>query len=159
MDQNYQFFDNFSWKLNRHDIKFGGEFRRTTVDSFNDLIARGILDFGSSSGFLAGDLSGGTENFGNTSRNTHQNNVGLYLQDGIHVSSRLTVNLGLRWDYYGVIGTDGNQFSIYNPSIGLVRPSQLYPKDLNNFAPRLSLAYDPFGKGKTIVRGRCGGVL
>ena len=156
VDQNYQFFDNFSWKLNRHDIKFGGEFRRTTVDSFNDLIARGILDFGSLSGFLAGDLSGGTENFGNTSRNTHQNNVGLYVQDGIHVSSRLTVNLGLRWDYYGVIGTDGNQFSIYNPSIGLVRPSQLYPKDLNNFAPRLSLAYDPFGKGKTIVRAGAG---
>jgi len=156
VDSNWQFFDNFSWKINRHDIKFGGEFRRTTVDSFNDLLARGVLDFGSLSGFLAGDLSGGTENFGNTSRNTHQNSWGFYVQDGFHVNTRLTVNVGLRWDYAGVIGTDGNQFSIYNPSVGLVRPGQLYPKDFNNFAPRLSAAYDPFGKGKTIVRAGMG---
>ncbi len=156
VDSNWQFFDNFSWKLGRHDIKFGGEFRRTTVNSFNDLVARSELDFNGLADFLAGGLSGGTENFGNTSRNTHQNSWGFYVQDGFHVNSRLTVNVGLRWDYDGVIGTDGNQFSIYNPSVGLVRPGQLYPKDFNNFAPRLSAAYDPFGKGRTIVRAGVG---
>jgi hypothetical protein len=156
VDSNWQFFDNFSWKLGRHDIKFGGEFRRTTVDSFNDLVARSELTFSGLQSFLAGDLSGATENFGNTSRNTRQNSWGFYVQDGFHVNSRLTVNAGLRWDYAGVIGTDGNQFSIYNPSVGLVRPSQLYPKDFNNFAPRLSAAYDPFGKGRTIVRAGVG---
>src|ERR1700733_5821522 len=159
VDSNWQFFDNFSWKLGRHDIKFGGEFRRTTVDSFNDLVARSELEFNGLTDFLAGGLGDdSTENFGNTSRNTHQNSWGFYVQDGFHVNSRLTVNVGLRWDYAGVIGTDGNQFSIYNPSVGLVRPSQLYPKDLNNFAPRLSAAYDPFGKGRTIVRAG-GGVF
>ena len=66
------------------------------------------------------------------------------------------MNLGLRWDYFGVIGTDGNQLSIYNPAVGLVRPSQLYPKDLNNFSPRVSVAYDVFGKGKTVVRAGFG---
>src|SRR3984885_5843468 len=156
VDSNWQFFDNFSWKLGRHDIKFGGEFRRTTVDSFNDLVARSELEFSGLQGFLAGDLSSATENFGNTSRNTHQNSWGFYVQDGFHVNTRLTVNVGLRWDYAGVIGTDGNQFSIYNPSVGLVRPSQLYPKDFNNFAPRLSAAYYPFGKGRTIVRAGVG---
>jgi len=156
VDSNWQFFDNFSWKLGRHDIKFGGEFRRTTVNSFNDLVARSVLDFSGLADFLAGGLSGGTENFGNTSRNTHQNSWGFYIQDGFHVNTRLVVNAGLRWDYAGVIGTDGNQFSIYNPSVGLVRPSQLYPKDFNNFAPRLSAAYDPFGKGKTIIRAGVG---
>ena len=156
VDSNWQFFDNFSWKLGRHDIKFGGEFRRTTVDSFNDLVARSELDFNGLAEFLAGGLSGGTENFGNTSRNAHQNSWGFYVQDGFHVNSQANSECGLRWDYYGVIGADGNQFSIYNPSVGLVRPSQLYPKDFNNFAPRLSAAYDPFGKGKTIVRAGVG---
>ena len=152
VDTNYQFFDNFSWKINRHDVKFGGEYRRTTVDSFNDLLARGELKFGSLAEFLGGGLNGGTENFGNTSRNAHQNFLAFYIQDGYHLTNQLTVNLGLRWDYFGVIGTDGNQISIYNPAVGLVRPGQLYPKDLNNFSPRVSLAYDVFGKGKTVIR-------
>jgi Carboxypeptidase regulatory-like domain len=156
VDQNYQFFDNFSWKLNRHDLKFGYEFRRTTVDSFNDLGERGTLEFGGLEDFLAGDLSSGTAVVGNTSRNAFQNSDGLYIQDGIHVSSRLVVNVGLRWDYFGVIGEQNNQLSVYNPSVGLVQKSQLYPKDLNNFGPRVSFAYDPFGKGKTVIRAGAG---
>ena len=92
----------------------------------------------------------------NTSRVAHQNFLAFYVQDGFHVNSQLTVNLGLRWDYFGVIGTDGNQLSIYNPAVGLVRPGQLYPKDLNNFSPRVSVAYDVFGKGKTVVRAGFG---
>src|ERR1700735_4285251 len=152
VDSNYQLFDNFSWKINRHDIKFGGEYRRTTVKSFNDLLARSELDFNSLAEFLGGGLDGGTENFGNTTRDAHQNFLAFYIQDSYHLTSQLTVNLGLRWDYFGVIGTDGNQLSIYDPTVGLVRPGQLYPKDLNNFSPRVSFAYDVFGKGKTVVR-------
>ncbi len=156
VDSNWQFIDNFSWKLNRHDLKFGYEFRRTTVNSFNDLVERGELSFSSLAEFLEGGIGSGNTNVGNTSRNAHQNSHGLYIQDGIHVNSRLVVNLGLRWDYYGVIGADGNQLSVYNPALGLVQKSQLYPKDLNNFAPRVSAAYDLFGKGKTVIRAGAG---
>ncbi len=156
VDSNYQLFDNFSWKINRHDVKFGGEYRRTTVNSFNDLLARSELNFNSLAEFLGGGLAGGNENFGNTSRTAHQNFLAFYIQDGFHLNSRLTVNLGLRWDYFGVIGTDGDQLSIYDPAVGLVRPGQLYPKDLNNFSPRVSFAYDVFGKGKTVVRAGFG---
>jgi outer membrane receptor protein involved in Fe transport len=156
VDSNWQLIDNFSWKMGRHDIKFGYEFRRTTVNSFNDLVERGELDFASLAEFLGGGLDGGNTNFGNTSRNAHQNSHGLYIQDGIHVNSRLMVNLGLRWDYDGVIGADGNQLSVYNPAVGLQQKSQLYPKDLNNFGPRVSAAYDLFGKGKTVIRAGAG---
>ena len=43
-DINYQVIDNFSWKLTRHDLKFGYEFRRTTVDQFFDAGYRGRLE-------------------------------------------------------------------------------------------------------------------
>src|SRR5580692_2825199 len=93
VDSNWQFIDNFSWKVGRHDIKFGYEFRRTTVNSFNDLVERGVLEFGGLAEFLEGGLDGGNTTVGNTSRNAHQNSHGLYIQDGFHVNSRLTVNL------------------------------------------------------------------
>jgi hypothetical protein len=156
VDSNWQFFDNFSWKLNKHDLKFGYEFRRTTVNSFNDLNERGTLKFGGLDDFLSGTLSSGTTIVGNTSRNAYQNSDALYIQDGYRVSSHVTVNLGLRWDYFGVIGEQNNQFSIYDPAVGLVQKKQLYPKDLNNFSPRLSAAWDVFGKGKTVVRAGAG---
>lgn len=156
VDSNWQFFDNFSWKLNKHDLKFGYEFRRTTVDSFNDLNQRGTLKFGGLEDFLSGTLSGGTTIVGNTTRNAYQNSDALYIQDGYRVSNNVTINLGLRWDYFGVIGEQNNQFSIYDPAVGLVQKKQLYPKDLNNFSPRLSVAWDVFGKGKTVVRAGAG---
>jgi hypothetical protein len=156
VDSNWQFFDNFSWKLNRHDLKFGYEFRRTTVSSFNDLNERGTLEFDGLQDFLGGALHSGTTIVGNTSRNAYQNSDALYIQDGYRLTSQVTVNLGLRWDYFGVIGEQQNQFSIYNPAVGLVQMKQLYPKDLNNFSPRLSAAWDVFGKGKTVVRAGFG---
>ena len=59
VDSNFHVIDNFSWKLTRHDVKFGYEFRRTTVDQFFDAGYRGRLDFGSLEDFLSGTLSGG----------------------------------------------------------------------------------------------------
>jgi len=155
VDSNWQAFDNFTWTLNRHALKFGAEFRRTTVDSFNDLNERGTLKFSDLSDFLTGTLSGGTLVAGNTSRNTSQNSAALYVQDSYRVTSQVTVNVGLRWDYFGVIG-DNKQFSIYDPNVGLVLKSQLYPKDYNNFSPRASVAWDVFGKSKTVLRAGFG---
>jgi hypothetical protein len=155
VDSNYQFFDNFSWKLNRHAIKFGYEFRNTTVDSFNDLLERGTIEFADLQDFLSGTLKSGHTNVGNTSRDTTQNSDAFYIQDEFRVTSQFTFNYGVRWDYFGVIG-DGGQFSVYDPMVGLVLKNQLYPKDYNNFSPRLSAAWDVFGKGTTVIRAGAG---
>ncbi len=51
------------------------------------------------------------------------------------------LDAGVRWDYYGVIGEEQGRFSIFDPTIpGPRQVSQLYPKDYNNFAPRVGLA-------------------
>jgi outer membrane receptor protein involved in Fe transport len=156
---NWQIIDGFSWKIGSHDWKFGAEYRRTTVKSFFNIQNRGILSFGSLADFLAGNVGGGRRVFGNSDRRSFQNSFGFYVQDSYRWSSKFTVNLGLRWDYYGIIGEDEDRFSVYEPSdpdgdgFGLHTTGQLYPKDWNNLSPRVSFAYDFTGLGKTVLRG------
>jgi hypothetical protein len=162
-DENWQFIDNFSWKLGRHELKLGYEFRRTPVSQFFDEGYRGRIDFRygdaqtSLEQFLLGIPSGGRAVEGDSRRNTAQNSHAGYLQDGFRISRRLTFNYGVRWDYFGVIHEQNNLFSNFDPVNGLRMVgtnglSSLYNRDLNNFAPRLSVAYDLTGKGKTVVR-------
>ncbi len=155
-DTNWQFFDNFTWTAGRHNWKFGYEFRRTFVDGFFDNGYRGSLSFASLDDFIAGVPSGGRQAQGNSSRQTFQNNHSLYLQDDFRFSKHISVNYGLRWEYFGVIGEEQNRFSILDAAGNVTPVKQLYPRDLNNFAPRVGLAYDIKGDGRTVFRAGWG---
>ena len=150
------------YKTGRHNWKSGYEFRRTFVNGYFDNGYRGRLLFPDLANFLAGLPSGNLTSSnhqatGNSRRGTFQNNHAFYLQDSIKLSRKLTVNAGLRWDYFGVIGEERDRFSIFDPTIAAPRQvKQLYPKDWNNFAPRVSLAYDVRGDAKTVVRAGWG---
>ena len=159
VDSNVHYLSNFAYNRGSHNWKFGYEFRRTTVNQYFDLNHRGTLDFNSLGDFLAGNITGGgSQTAGTSHRHTYQNSFAFYLQDNFRVSHRLTLNYGLRWDYYGVIGEKNDLFSILNSSYDLVEvgtsgaPSSLYPKDFHNFSPRFGAAYDVFGTGKTVFR-------
>ncbi len=161
VDTNWHFIDNFSWKLTQHELKFGYEFRRTFVNGFFDAGYRGRLDFDSLEDFLAGRLSGGRSARGDSRRGTFQNSHALYFQDSFRARRHVTFNYGVRWDYYGVIGEERNRFSNFDPQRGLVLIGagdldRLYDRDWNNLGPRLSLAWDLTGKGKTVVRAGWG---
>jgi len=159
---NVQAIDGFSWKAGSHDWKFGYEFRRTTVDSFFDLQFRGLISFADLPNFLAGNVAVSAANthsriaIGNTDRETDQNAHALYVQDSWRVRRNLTFGLGLRWDYFGVIGEKKGRFSTYDPASGLRLVDPLYDKDFNNFSPRVSFAWDIGGKNKTVLRGGVG---
>jgi outer membrane receptor protein involved in Fe transport len=161
VDTNWHFIDNFSWKLTGHDLKFGYEFRRTVVDAFFDAGYRGRLDFLTLSDFLAGNLAGGRQARGDSRRNTFQNSHAAYIQDSFRPTRTLTINAGLRYDYFGVIGERNNLLSNFDPQRGLVLVGtngleRLYERDWNNFSPRLGLAWDLTGKGRTVVRAGWG---
>lgn len=174
-DTNNQVIDNFSWKLNKHDVKVGVDFHRTSIQQYFDKYFRGRLKFnGDATGdplqdFLAGNVDSGFQYFGNSLRHTHENNFGFYLQDSFRPTQRLTINYGLRWDYFGVVKEENNLLSNITsispaPGTGTFTLTQvgqpglpsLYNPDKKDFAPRISAAWDVTGKGKTVVRAGFG---
>jgi hypothetical protein len=171
-DSNNQLIDNFSWKINKHAVKFGGDFYRTSIQQYFDKYFRGKLEFnGDTIGtplqdFLAGDVDGGFQYAGDTLRHTHENSYGFFIQDTFRATPHLTLNYGLRYDFFGVIGEKNNLLSnvVLQPAtntstlVQVRQPGQssLYNPDRKDFAPRFSLAWDVTGKGKSVVRAGWG---
>ncbi len=166
-DINYQAIDNFSWKLNKHEVKVGFEFRRTTIEQYFAKYFRGRLSFDSLPDFLSGTVDGGFQYSGDSTRHTFENSYGFYAQDSYRVAPRLTLNYGLRWDYFGVVGEKNHLLSnITNldtaagtftlTQVGQSGLSSLYQPDYKNFAPRVSVAWDVTGKSRTVVRAGFG---
>jgi hypothetical protein len=163
IDTNYQLFGNVSLIEGRHSFKAGYEWRRTFINSFIDSGHRGKLVFSNIDDFLSGAIDGGSSADGDGTRYSFQNGGGAYLMDSWRLNPKITVNYGVRWDYYGVIGAQNNAFSIFSVKTGSLEtigatgaPSSLYPKDWANFAPRLSVADDLLGNGKLVVRTGAG---
>ena len=164
VDTNWHYIDNVSWKAGMNDIKFGYEFRRTSISQIFNRNFRGRLKFGSFSNFLAGiPGSGGSsdsQNIGSSNRNTFENSSSAYFQDSIRLNRRLTLNLGIRYDYFGLVQEKHGLFTNVDPStFGDVFPvgnGRLYQPDYNNWAPRVSAAWDVTGKSKTVLRAGWG---
>ena len=176
-DQRYQFVDHISYTVGKHAFKFGGELHRDSFSggAFGD--GKGYILFSGAAGiafpgdttledFYAGD-PGGSVPFpthalvGDTPyRNIHNFSEAAFFQDDWRVTKNLTLNLGLRYEYNGVIKESNDLLGNFSPTQGLQQVGQQinapYNGDHTNFAPRVGVAWDPFGTGKTVVRAGAG---
>jgi hypothetical protein len=83
---------------------------------------------------------------------------GVFVQDDWRATRKLTINAGLRWDYYGGVTFNQNYSQTYQ-FLQSVLPSfagQQSHTPKTNFGPRLGFAYDPRGDGRTVIRGGYG---
>jgi Carboxypeptidase regulatory-like domain/TonB-dependent Receptor Plug Domain/TonB dependent receptor len=172
VDTNWHYIDNISWKLGKHDVKFGYEFRRTSISQMFNRGFRGTLAFSTQTDattglvtetglqeFLAGTPTGGSQRQGDTNRNTFENSHAGYIQDSYRWKKNVTLNFGVRYDYYGLIQEKHGNFTNVDTATGLgvlVGQGRLYQPDYNNWGPRVSVAWDLTGQGKTVVRAGYG---
>ncbi|HUK25197.1 MAG TPA: TonB-dependent receptor [Terriglobales bacterium] len=145
---------------NRHNLRFGGEFRTGSTDNVRDTYGAGYIRFDSLEDFAAGDPDYGYVAVGNSHRYVTQKSFGLFVQDDWRVRPRLTVTAGLRYDLTFPIKERHDLLANFDPTLGMVQVgkqiSSPYDTDYNNFAPRLGFAFDPRGNGKTVVRAGIG---
>jgi outer membrane receptor protein involved in Fe transport len=175
-----------TWIAGRHSLKFGVDVRREAMNiafinrpngdlSFTGQLT-GVPNVAGTGSAAADFLLGLPAQARATTQQVTQDGYGWlfagYIQDDFRVTPTLTVNLGLRYELPtpfidqndAITGfVTGQQSTVYpNAPTGLVYPGDagiprgIVPTDKNNFAPRISAAWDPFGDGSTSVRGAFG---
>ncbi len=214
-ENEFQYKDDISITHGKHQLKFGGEYRRTRNGSLFTLDSSGTFaSWGTESMITDGLFTDAIEQYYFTPAYAHYgyggwyyasasvvpatgqipdyyrgyraNEAAAYAQDDWRVNSKLTVNLGLRWEYFGpphnfqpnidsnVYFGNGltplpcpspcNQFFPANSqwyayeatAVFQVHNSSIWNKDLKNFGPRVGFAYDLLGNQKLVVRAGFG---
>lgn len=197
----YNFNDTLSVTAGNHRLKFGGEFRYSTVKFFFNAFSRGQILFSDSfvgttrtATAFQNFLTGGSGSFATLTSGLSLIGSGVFdrsfrvkdwngfVQDDWKISRRLTLNLGLRYDFYGLpVDVDGKLVNLdfrqlrvgtatapATPANGLVQAEggklsgvptvtkTLVPVDKNNFAPRVGFAYLLDEKLNLVMRGGYG---
>ncbi|HEV2177474.1 MAG TPA: carboxypeptidase regulatory-like domain-containing protein [Terriglobia bacterium] len=179
-DVTFQWQDTVSWQHGHHSFKFGGDIRRIRNNFDFDFYNNGSFffgEFGSLTGNSLADFVGGfPEEFFQFSKAIYGIREGSYYgfaQDNWKVRPRLTLDLGLRYEYNSPQTDPHNEIIGYFPGqqstvFPAAPPGFLYPgdpgtpnqglvyADRNNFAPRLGFAWDMLGTGRLVMRGGFG---
>jgi hypothetical protein len=178
---NYQFVDSLSWTKGNHLLTFGGDIakvRRNGRENFDTDPGFSFngLQTGSSGYGYADFYSGAAFSiYQNSPISSWQYKYTpfLYFEDDWRVTHRLTLNLGVRWEPYVPVEDaygentafrPGQQSTVYPLApLGYLFPGDkgidglgVVPVRWDRFSPRFGFAYDPFGDGKTSIRGGYG---
>jgi hypothetical protein len=175
----YSLTESLAWIRGRHELKFGGEFQRDQLNTLLGIASNGFFVFApvpiigdAFADFLIGQpvvfLQGG----GELPRGMRASNFNLYAQDSYKASSRLTLNIGLRYELPQPYREIRNEDALFVPNaqsrvISSAPPGLLYPgdpgvgagliaRDYRALAPRVGFAWDPAGNGQWAVRAAYG---
>lgn len=161
--------DSVGYLHGKHSFKFGFEFMNSIYDNNNYNIGNGEISFSSTKtltsleAFLAGIPKKGKIFIGNPELIVREHSYAGYFQDDWRVTTRITLNLGLRYEFSAPPVERNNFIGNFNPNVtGNTPPLQqagpgtpfgpLYHADHKDFSPRLGVAWDVQGTGKTVVR-------
>jgi hypothetical protein len=182
--QQEQVVDNFTWVHGRHAMKFGYEMRRSLDgDQLLNSIS-GAFTFATTPTGLPGNSATGNGlasllvgfPTGFTELETeplsrHSWYLAGFAQDDWTITPSLTLNFGVRWETDTPMKDSNNRMNSFDPNQinpvsgtpGVIKflglngyPTNPYPTDWNNFAPRFGFAWKPFKSDKTVVRGGFG---
>ncbi|MBM3801964.1 MAG: TonB-dependent receptor [Acidimicrobiia bacterium] len=188
----FQWYDGVTWTRGKHNIKFGGDFRRNVAPvNFATRLNNSYIFNGQFSGDAFADFLLGLQAESwlalkaNDPAKFTRHQLAYYVLDDWKVSPKLTLNVGLRYEYAQVPVEASGFTPTFNPRLGNGVGGLMYPKqnttakaffeqvrpdlpfgfldrrsmftsDKNNYAPRFGFAYRPFSTDRTVVRGGYG---
>ncbi len=149
----YAFNNNLTWIRGAHTLKFGGEYR--LVRATMNFLGGTTLSFGSVADFIDNRPSQVqvVEDSGDLTASQYYL-IG-YAQDTWRVTDRLTLDLGLRYEFYSVVREVDDRARPFIVGTGFVDPNRFYDADKNNIGPRLAAAWRPWDE-KTVIRAGFG---
>jgi hypothetical protein len=185
----YNIVETFSIITGKHSLRMGGEAVQYQLNRYNNFAVRGSLGFASTSGtgnaftafqnFLRGAPTTLQSAFGDPARNFVATDYAAFIQDDYRRTSRMTFNIGLRWEAMSFGHDKLNRAGIFDPTLaaagknpflipeavdlggfrgtpGVRNCALIRCRDDNNFAPRVGGAWDIFGDQSTVLRAGYG---
>lgn len=174
----YDYSASLNWVHGKHEAKFGAGYQHQGINVLQGIATNGFFVFSpfpvtdAFASFLAGQPVVFMQGIGNFSRGIRGNSANAYVQDTYKITSRLTINAGLRYELPRPYTEIHNRLSLFEPGkqstimpsapAGLLYPGDagvpagLIPTDKKAFAPRVGIAWSPDAHNRSVLTASYG---